>query len=306
MTITFRAHLLRLYEIFEPGWSPRLSPLPLSPLGSFSLTSVVVRLESVEVYHQPFPSTSHLLHPVRFPIQLPLDLVRTVRVRPKFGLCGEVLPHLIARVVDRSVGFPVFPSLLASLFLAGFLSDHLVHPLQISAQVLHVFSCGPHLCIRRHSVHQVHWQPELSAEQNATGSGYGCASDKPAVPGRGRHPNLPDGRWTPSLACPAACGSSVLPSRLTAGGKRWPGFSSRQTAGTPPSPAPTRRSGLGRSAVSPAHRSGRKRRSLEPLPPCAPQRWAGGTPPATWRSSRTPLGCSDYHSESPPRVPQGP
>ncbi|KRZ61890.1 hypothetical protein T02_6375, partial [Trichinella nativa] len=40
---------------------------------------------------------------------------------------------------------------------------------------------------------------------------------------------------------------------LTAGGKRWPGFSSRQTAGTPPSPAPTRSSGPGRSAVSPAH-----------------------------------------------------
>ncbi|KRY40688.1 hypothetical protein T01_11869 [Trichinella spiralis] len=130
--------------------------------------------------------------------------------------------------------------------------------------------------------------------------------DKPAVSGRGRHPNLPDGRWTPSLACPPACGSSVLPSRLTAGGKRWPGFSSRQTAGTPPSPAPTRNSGLGRSAVSPAHRSGRKRRSLKPSPLCAPQRWAGGTPPATWRSSRTPLGCSDYHSVSPPRVPQGP
>ncbi|KRY92743.1 hypothetical protein T4D_14396 [Trichinella pseudospiralis] len=48
--------------------------------------------------------------------------VRTVPVRPKFGLCGELHPHLIARLVDRSVGFPVFPSLLASLFPAGFLS----------------------------------------------------------------------------------------------------------------------------------------------------------------------------------------
>ncbi|KRZ47331.1 hypothetical protein T02_9408, partial [Trichinella nativa] len=38
------------------------------------------------------------------------------------------------------------------------------------------------------------------------------------------------------------------------------------------------------------------------LPPCAPQRWAGGTPPATWRSSRTPPGCSDYHSVSPPKI----
>ncbi|XP_003377631.1 NADH-quinone oxidoreductase, E subunit [Trichinella spiralis] len=38
---------------------------------------------------------------------------------------------------------------------------------------------------------------------------------------------------------------------------------------------PTRSSGYDRSAVSPAHRSGRKRRSLEPLPPCAPQHWAG-------------------------------
>ncbi|KRZ87120.1 hypothetical protein T08_6330 [Trichinella sp. T8] len=131
-------------------------------------------------------------------------------------------------------------------------------------------------------------------------------SDKPAVSGRDRRPNLLDGRWTPSLACPAVCGSSALPSRLTAGGKRWPGFSSRQTAGTPPSPVPTRSSGLGRSAVSPAHHSGRRHRSLEPLPPCAPQRWAGGTPPAIWRSSRTPLGCSDYHSVSPPGVPQGP
>ncbi|KRY30834.1 hypothetical protein T03_14643, partial [Trichinella britovi] len=116
-------------------------------------------------------------------------------------------------------------------------------------------------------------------------------SDKPAVSGRDRRPNLLDGRWTPSLACPAVCGSSALPSRLTAGGKRWPGFSSRQTAGTPPSPVPTRSSGLGRSAVSPAHHSGRRHRSLEPLPPCSPQRWAGGTPPAIWRSSRTPLGC---------------
>ncbi|KRY44636.1 hypothetical protein T03_9160, partial [Trichinella britovi] len=106
-------------------------------------------------------------------------------------------------------------------------------------------------------------------------------SGKPAVPGRGRHPNLLDGRWTPSLTCPAACGSSALPSRLTAGGKRWPRFSSRQTAGTPPSPAPTQSFSPGRSAVSPAQCYGRKRRSLEPLPPCAPQRWAGGTPPET-------------------------
>ncbi|KRZ87930.1 hypothetical protein T08_15549 [Trichinella sp. T8] len=100
-------------------------------------------------------------------------------------------------------------------------------------------------------------------------------SGKPAVPSRGGLTSLPDGRWTPSLACPAACGSSALPSRLTAGGKRWPGFSSRQTAGTPPSPTHTRSSGSGHSAVSPAHRRGRKRRSLEPLPPCAPQRLAG-------------------------------
>ncbi|KRX51355.1 hypothetical protein T09_15299 [Trichinella sp. T9] len=171
MKSTSRAHFLRLYEILEPGWSPRLSPLPLSPLGSFSFTSAV----PVEVYYQPFLSTSHLLYPVRVPIQLSLDLVRTVPVRPKFGLCGELHPHLITRLVDRSVGFPVFPSLLASLFTAGFLSDHFVHPLQISAQVLHVFPCGPQLCIRRHSVHQVHWQPELSAEQDATGSGSGCA-----------------------------------------------------------------------------------------------------------------------------------
>ncbi|XP_003377630.1 pe family protein [Trichinella spiralis] len=45
--------------------------------------SAVVRLQSVEVFHHLFPSTSHLLHPVRVPIQLPLDLVRTVPVRPK-------------------------------------------------------------------------------------------------------------------------------------------------------------------------------------------------------------------------------
>ncbi|KRZ49286.1 hypothetical protein T02_1967 [Trichinella nativa] len=69
-----RAHFLRLYEILEPVWSSRLSPLPSSPLGSFSFTSAVVRLQPVEVYHQLFPSTSHLPYLVRVPIQLPLDL----------------------------------------------------------------------------------------------------------------------------------------------------------------------------------------------------------------------------------------
>ncbi|KRZ00850.1 hypothetical protein T11_10735, partial [Trichinella zimbabwensis] len=172
---TSRAHPCLMYKISEPGWLSCLSPLPLSPLGSFSCPRAVVRLQPVEVHHQPVPSASHPFHPVRVPIQLLLDLVRTVPVCPKFGLCRELHPHLITRLVNGSVGFPVPPSLLPSLFPAGFLSDHLEHTLQVSAQVLHVFPCRPPFCIRRQPIHHVHWQPELPAEHNAAGSGSGCA-----------------------------------------------------------------------------------------------------------------------------------
>ncbi|KRX37809.1 hypothetical protein T05_2382 [Trichinella murrelli] len=303
MKSTSRAHFLRLYEISEPGWSPRLSPLPLSALGSFSFTTGRSVLPAVPFHHPPsLPGTysnpaSSGLGTDRpntpqvwslWGVASTPDRQARRQVRRLFGLSkpfGVVVPGRLSFGPPRTPA----PNLCAGAARTP-LRTSLVHPSALRTS--DPLAAGA-LCRTEHD-----WEwLRLCSER---------WSDKPAVSGRDRRPNLLDGRWTPSLACPAVCGSSALPSRLTAGGKRWPGFSSRQTAGTPPSPVPTRSSGLGRSAVSPAHHSGRRHRSLEPLPPCAPQRWAGGTPPAIWRSSRTPLGCSDYHSVSPPGVPQGP
>ncbi|KRX70066.1 hypothetical protein T06_12729 [Trichinella sp. T6] len=134
MKSTSRAHFLRLYEILEPGWSPRLSPLPLSPLGSFSFTSALVRLQPVEVYHQSPPPTLHLLYPIRVPIQLPLNLVRTVSVRSQLGLFWDLHPHLVAWLIHRSVGFSVLPELLAPLLAACPSPDRFVELLQVLSQ----------------------------------------------------------------------------------------------------------------------------------------------------------------------------
>ncbi|KRY46953.1 hypothetical protein T03_17517 [Trichinella britovi] len=209
-----------MYEILEPGWSPRLSPLPLSPLGSFSLTSAVVRLQPIEVYHQPFPSTSHLLHLVHVPIQLPLDLVRTVPVRPKFGVASTPDQQARRRVCRLSCLSKPFGVVVPGRLSFG--PPRTPAPnLRAGATQTPVQTCLAYPSATRVS------RPLVAGALCRTQRGWEwlrlCSkhwSGMTSVRARGRHPSLPDGRWTPSLACPAVCGSSALPSRLTAGGKR--------------------------------------------------------------------------------------
>ncbi|KRY06284.1 hypothetical protein T12_12879 [Trichinella patagoniensis] len=100
----------------------------------------------------------------------------------------------------------------------------------------------------------------------------------------------------PSPEGPVRCGSFVPPDHQTAGGRLWSGFWPPRTAGTLPSQVRTQSSYPDRSGASLAPRSGRRGRSPAPRPPYAPLRSAARTPPATSRSSHTPLGCTDSRS----------
>ncbi|KRX35759.1 hypothetical protein T05_16471 [Trichinella murrelli] len=110
----------------------------------------------------------------------------------------------------------------------------------------------------------------------------------------------------PSPEGPVRCGSFVPPDHRTAGGRLWSGFWPPRTAGTLPSQVRTQSSYPGRSGASPAPRSGRRGRPPTPRPPYVPLRSAARTPPATSKSSHTPLGCTDFRSAFLLEAPLGP
>ncbi|KRZ77289.1 hypothetical protein T10_7565 [Trichinella papuae] len=110
----------------------------------------------------------------------------------------------------------------------------------------------------------------------------------------------------PSPKGPVGCGSFAPPDHRTAGGRLWSGFWPPRTAGTLPSRVQTQGSYPDQSGASPAPRSGRKCHLPAPWPRYAPPRSAARTPPATSRSSRIPLGCTDSRSAFLPETPQCP
>ncbi|KRX31261.1 hypothetical protein T09_13978, partial [Trichinella sp. T9] len=100
------------------------------------LPRAVVRLQPVEMNHYSLPPTLHLLHSVRVPVQFLLDFVRAIPVRSQLCLFWDLYPHLVSWLIHRSVGFSVFPELLAPLLAACLSPDRFVELLQVLSQTL--------------------------------------------------------------------------------------------------------------------------------------------------------------------------